>query len=481
MSSTPTLASLSSEPKLISPVGASFSNLGRDNPNSLPSPSNSNPWKITSPTFNCDAVAMTPPKKSFKDIMSEEKQCHDMQQLKDKEERKFNLCDNKEAKKTNRFHSKQKQHYHRSTNNHHNNDDDNYQNKNRGGLLQNRNRKNSRCNTRQLAQPATSWQPTKNKYRINANNRKKMRNNTSKTHAEKSRHQDRHFICHKENHENKSIRNLVPFLSDMSLMNASNSHEVSYAMMSCKEYYEATTYRDITPKNITKHERTSIISLDCEMVGVGELGERSVLARVCIINWDHEILLDTYVKVDEKVTDYRTFVSGVRDADIQSDAAMDFMQCRDMVRRILKGKILVGHGLGNDLSALCITHPQNAIRDTAQYPLFMTATLVSPIMINRGSNECTSPLSPYSLAPSAIESDCSSTTSSSTISSHELHHPNSENHPSPMMQLKPRRLKEIARERIGISIQKTGEEHSPLEDAYAALELYKTIRDQWEK
>jgi RNA exonuclease 4 len=56
--------------------------------------------------------------------------------------------------------------------------------------------------------------------------------------------------------------------------------------------------------------------MDCEMVGVGENGKESVLARVSIVNHFGHCIYDTFVKPTEKVTDYRTHVSGVRPADL---------------------------------------------------------------------------------------------------------------------------------------------------------------------
>ena len=164
------------------------------------------------------------------------------------------------------------------------------------------------------------------------------------------------------------------------------------------------------------------------MVGVGPAGYESVLARVCIITWDHTVLYDTHVKVTEPVTDYRTFVSGIRPEDIESDEAVTFQECRNKVRQILKGKILVGHALKNDLDALKIyDHPWYDIRDTARYEPFM----------KRVSKEST--------------------------------------------RLGPRKLKDLSLTKLKREIQKEGEEHCPKEDAIAALDLYKKARTKWEK
>jgi RNA exonuclease 4 len=93
-------------------------------------------------------------------------------------------------------------------------------------------------------------------------------------------------------------------------------------------------------------------ALDCEMVGIGPDGSDSAVARVTLLNWEKEIILDTFVKVPVTVTDYRTHVSGIQPQDIESENAMTFEEARRRVEHILRGKILIGHGLENDLCAL---------------------------------------------------------------------------------------------------------------------------------
>lgn len=58
--------------------------------------------------------------------------------------------------------------------------------------------------------------------------------------------------------------------------------------------------------------------MDCEMVGVGPKGEDSILARVSIVNQFGKCVYDKYVKPTEKVTDYRTAVSGIRPQNINT-------------------------------------------------------------------------------------------------------------------------------------------------------------------
>jgi RNA exonuclease 4 len=53
------------------------------------------------------------------------------------------------------------------------------------------------------------------------------------------------------------------------------------------------------------------VAIDCEMVGAGAEGKTSILARVSIVNFHCQTILDVFVKPQEKITDYRTKVSGI--------------------------------------------------------------------------------------------------------------------------------------------------------------------------
>ena len=94
--------------------------------------------------------------------------------------------------------------------------------------------------------------------------------------------------------------------------------------------------RNSSSEQIEEAEKSKYVALDCEMVDVQ--GE-STLARVSIVNWDGDAIFNTFVRVEGPVTDYLTFVSGVRKEDIESDDAMSFNDCRNTVLKILNGKI----------------------------------------------------------------------------------------------------------------------------------------------
>ena len=59
------------------------------------------------------------------------------------------------------------------------------------------------------------------------------------------------------------------------------------------------------------------VGLDCEMVGTGPDGSYSMLARVCVVNHHGHTLYDTFVSPMDKVTDYRSDISGVSPKDLR--------------------------------------------------------------------------------------------------------------------------------------------------------------------
>lgn len=91
------------------------------------------------------------------------------------------------------------------------------------------------------------------------------------------------------------------------------------------------------------------VAIDCEMVGIHEKGSESAVARVSLVNYHGHVLIDTFVQPREKVTDYRTWVSGVRASDLEGAPVFDAVQ--KQVAELIEGRILVGHAIENDLKA----------------------------------------------------------------------------------------------------------------------------------
>lgn len=177
---------------------------------------------------------------------------------------------------------------------------------------------------------------------------------------------------------------------------------------------------------------TRILALDCEMVGVGADGKRSILARASIVNEDGNVIMDKFVLPTERVTDYRTAVSGVRPKDVTAEnGAVSFKRVQQQMMELLRGRVLVGHSLKNDLRVLMLDHPKKDTRDTSLYH-----PLTRPL---RPEERC---------VPGAPRGrGC-------------------------------RSLKDLSRQHLGFTIQ-TGE-HSSVDDARAALALYKKFAKKWE-
>jgi RNA exonuclease 4 len=173
----------------------------------------------------------------------------------------------------------------------------------------------------------------------------------------------------------------------------------------------------------SKKAHKNILALDCEMVGVGEYGLDSALARVTLVDWNGGVVYDEFVKPLEPVVDYRTFVSGITE-EMLSDRGLDLAEVQSRVSELLEGKILIGHALKNDLQALSIAHPWQQTRDTAKY---------EPFMHIRANGRA------Y-----------------------------------------PRKLRDLCVEFLGKEIQTYGKPHCPVEDAKAALDLYKATKQKWE-
>lgn len=162
---------------------------------------------------------------------------------------------------------------------------------------------------------------------------------------------------------------------------------------------------------------TKALALDCEMVGVGPKGEESIAARVSIVNQYGKCVYDKYVKPTEPVTDYRTAVSGIRPENLKQGE--EFEVVKKEVAEILKGRILVGHALHNDLKVLFLDHPKKKIRDTQKFRPFK-----SRVKSGRPS------------------------------------------------------LKRLSEKILGIRIQRA--EHCSVQDAQAAMRLYIMVKRQWE-
>ncbi|KAH3683570.1 hypothetical protein WICPIJ_005466, partial [Wickerhamomyces pijperi] len=128
---------------------------------------------------------------------------------------------------------------------------------------------------------------------------------------------------------------------------------------------EVSKAKDSTAYTASQKSPGRYLAIDCEFVGIGIEGTEDALARVSIVNFHGYCVYDKFVKPQEKVVDWRTWVSGVRPSDMAD--AISFKQAQIEVDELLKGKVLVGHAVQHDLDALFLSHPKSMIRDTSKH------------------------------------------------------------------------------------------------------------------
>eukprot|EP00439_Symbiodinium_sp_Y106_P083569 s792_g23.t2 len=81
--------------------------------------------------------------------------------------------------------------------------------------------------------------------------------------------------------------------------------------------------------SLNAFETTSVVALDCEMVGVGPAGKESVLARVSIVD------------SEGKVTDFRTHITGITPGTFKRPGVISEEEARAEAAKVLDGKIVL--------------------------------------------------------------------------------------------------------------------------------------------
>ncbi|KAL4646766.1 Interferon-stimulated 20 kDa exonuclease-like 2-like [Arapaima gigas] len=164
------------------------------------------------------------------------------------------------------------------------------------------------------------------------------------------------------------------------------------------------------------------LAIDCEMVGTGPKGCQNELARCSIVSYNGDVVYDRYIKPTAPVTDFRTRWSGITRAHLKN--AKPFTQARNEILKILKGKVVVGHAIHNDFKSLSYSHPSSLTRDTSRIPLL--------------------------------------------------------NKKAGFPERQPASLKKLTKALLNRDIQADRSGHSSVEDARAAMELYKIVEVEWE-
>ncbi|KAF8599926.1 ribonuclease H-like protein [Ceratobasidium sp. AG-I] len=190
------------------------------------------------------------------------------------------------------------------------------------------------------------------------------------------------------------------------------------------------------------------LALDCEMVGVGEDGKESSLARASVVDFHGRVVLDEFVQQRERVTDYRTQYSGIRPEDMVEAKPFKDIQTRIADLLAPPERILVGHALSNDLAALLLTHPASRTRDTQLYvgrkPTNRPAKSTGKGKQNADATNATN------VTPSLWDK-----------------------YRTPRVA-----LKRLTKEELGLDIQSG--EHSSITDARAAMAIYRLHKRAWD-
>lgn len=135
------------------------------------------------------------------------------------------------------------------------------------------------------------------------------------------------------------------------------------------------------PLDLSDPRPQDYLAIDCEMVGVGSPKIRNALARVSLVDFNGRIILDRFVRPVEPITQYRTRIHGIRPKELRN--APPFLSIKPQVARLVKHKILVGHGIHHDLDVLLLQHPPEMIRDTSTYPPLSTLAGTSKPSLKR--------------------------------------------------------------------------------------------------
>jgi len=118
---------------------------------------------------------------------------------------------------------------------------------------------------------------------------------------------------------------------------------------------------------------------------------RDAAVRVCVVDEAERVLLHSLIRPAGPVVDYRTEYTGLRAGDLEGAPALEEVLPR--VASILAGgegeaaeggpgpppnapptRLLVGHGLENDLAVLHLAYPAGLLRDTALHAPLQRAT-----------------------------------------------------------------------------------------------------------
>ncbi|KAI0005440.1 hypothetical protein BJV74DRAFT_804377 [Russula compacta] len=120
------------------------------------------------------------------------------------------------------------------------------------------------------------------------------------------------------------------------------------------------------PPKILRPEHFMAVS--AQIIYTGDTANIPLLARVSLADYRGNVVLDTFVRPIHQVTNYRTAETGLVAAHL-TNAPM-FREVQHRVIALIRDKVIVGHNLWQFLSVLYISHPTINTRDVAAFVPF---------------------------------------------------------------------------------------------------------------
>lgn len=139
---------------------------------------------------------------------------------------------------------------------------------------------------------------------------------------------------------------------------SSNPYHVHKGELELKNYQGFVETQAKLERNPNKH---GIYALDCEMCYTTYGLE---LTRITVINHKYDVVYESLVKPVNRILDYNTKFSGIRDGDLDDIKTSIVDVQRDLLDMFSSKTILVGHSLDSDMKALKLFHRH--FIDTAQ-------------------------------------------------------------------------------------------------------------------
>lgn len=103
------------------------------------------------------------------------------------------------------------------------------------------------------------------------------------------------------------------------------------------------------------HDGSHTFAVDCEFC---DAASGKVLTRISIVNFQTDVVYDTYVKPDEEITNYQTRYSGISEETLEGiTTTLEDVQNK-VLSIISSTDILIGHSLESDLNVMRVRHPR---------------------------------------------------------------------------------------------------------------------------